>query len=64
MSSKNSSAAPAAEVSEPSAPVMYKIRLKSVVSLYGMLFKPGQDITVDEATKRALGDAVDHAEQV
>lgn len=53
--------APAVEVTPET---MYKVKLKSAISLNGFLFKPGQDITVNAATLKSMGDAVANAEQI
>ncbi|MEE9481864.1 hypothetical protein [Methylobacterium ajmalii] len=45
----------------PTSPAMYSVRLNRAVPLHGIVYKPGQTITVNEATKAELGDAVEHA---
>lgn len=57
MSANIKEAAPAAS----SSPVMYLVKLNRAVPLHGIIYKPGPTLTVNEATKNELGDAVEHA---
>ncbi|MEN3238543.1 hypothetical protein PUR29_34455 [Methylobacterium ajmalii] len=49
---------------ESESSAQYRVTLKQAVSLYGFMFKPGQTIVVNEATKAAMGDAISHVEPV